>query len=349
MTLEDFINRYLQDPEFRDSDASEEELENFIRDAWAFKLNLTPAEGGMTQEEYNFQTTDKMISILNALRYWHAAYSQYDGYTAPTASDVGWEGQSQWHENWRNDNLTGDYETDVVPFITTKIDDGTGGGTAVGEPGLPGSIKEYYSRQKEAQPEAVFQRYLEDQPYTGLSQTARGYMGGLGERAATQYWTSPTLRGPTFAPEDTMREDPITTTQSFRDFLRKGEVGQAGGGMVDGVRTFMRPGQMLGRLQDIGSRIMAPTEYNAAGEVIPPTRPLTGPESFLQERMGISTPEEQRGMVAEPLMAGVSSYPGMREALYRMMGRRIRKQEEDDPGTPFLRWWSQQANPFGWS
>ena len=198
----------------------------------------------------------------------------------------------------------------------------------------------WYKFMGEAKPERVYQTFLEEAPYSGLSRAGQQFQQQLGERARTQYYTSPHIREAT-------RDTPI---QTFGDFLRYGELGSTGlprgsatlsalGGREAGATQIMNPTQMLDRLKDVGGRIMRPG-YDAPD---PSPYGEGGGERFLQDRMAGTTPEQQYGFVEEPLLAQTTAFPGMREAVGRMMSRRFRKQQKDTPDIPFLYWWAQNS------
>ena len=220
-------------------------------------------------------------------------------------------------------------------------------------------IEKYFENLGEARPGQVFQDYLQSQPFSGLSRDAQTYMEGLGDRAMFQYMTSPTLDPP-------IEEDGVfTPVTGYGDFLERGEQSQqnmqrpgmpsdmfgdiglpfsramAGGEYAgDPIRRFMNPEQMIDRLKGIGGKIMAPV---AAGET-----DVIGEDprlNFLRERMLGLAPEDQLRMISEPIMAGTTNFPGMREALGRITGRRFARQRRESPETPFLRWWGTQEDP----
>jgi hypothetical protein len=259
-----------------------------------------------------------------------------------------------------DDNLGTDLPTTgVLPFTESPEDYGADEG------GYRQGIGAFYEAAQEADPTSVFRQYLDRQPYNPMTPISRGYTQNvLGPRAEAQYYTSPTLRGPiegTAAVGKEGEEGYRAATegipmQSFQDFLQRGEVFQdpeeaftytgQGENRIPTGRQFLNPTQMLDRFRDIGQRIMSPV-WNQGG----PTGdfdPLTGPEQFLRDRMEWTTPKEQFEMVQRPTLQGVTAFPGVRGALQNMMDRRFAEQQEAQPATPFLRWWSGKKDPWNW-
>jgi hypothetical protein len=266
------------------------------------------------------------------------AYDTYIHHAAQTEIQgprVGAE--TPWHD-WAMARLKGTFTPELLNTIISSV--ATAPTTPVIEdPDLDAKdMEDWYDFMGERRPGRVYQTLMEEAPYSGLSQAGQQFQQQLGERAQHQYYTSPYIREGTAA-------QPI---QTFRQFLEEGELGplggtiagRKGGGQAEGTpMRIMNPTQMLARLRDVGGRIMRPG-YEAPD---PSAGGLGGGEQFLQERMAGTTDEEQYGFVKEPLLAQTTAFPGMREAMERMMSRRFRQQRKDSPGTPFMHWWAKES------
>lgn len=268
--------------------------------------------------------------IVNGTVNVQDAYDTYIHHAAQTKIQgprVGIE--TPWHD-WAMAKLQGTFTPELLNTIISSV--ATAPTTPVIEDPDAKDMADWYEYMGEASPGRVYQTLMEEAPYSGLSRAGQQFQQRLGGRAQTQYYTSPNIREGT-------TDRPI---QTFRDFLERGELGDIGQPIdreAGAPTQIMNPTQMLARLRDVGGRIMRPG-YEAPD---PSMSGFRGGEQFLQERMAGTTDEQQYGFVKEPLLAQTTAFPGMREAMERMMSRRFRQQRKDSPETPFLHWWAKES------